>query len=427
MHVAEGVHRPDLRRARVRSPRDRRARPRRPGAGRVRVGRRHRRAAGRDHVRPGLRTDSTSATFEFSANASNPAYECSLDAGEWTPCTSPKTYNGLLMAPHTFEVRVLVPEGRRSRRSRSTRGRSPSSTRPRRPSSSGHPAVPSISTTRDVRDRERRGRLDLRVLARQRRVRALPGSGRLHRPGRRPAHVQGARDRRGRQRGPDAGELDVDGRGRPDGAGDDAPGPPGCRDDAGRRGLHLRLQRARLDLRVLARHEPFASCESPVAYTDLALGEHTFRIRATDAHGNVEAPQSYTWNVILDTVPPETTLRAGRPTRRSRPPRRSASWQASSTQRSSAHSTRAVRRVRLADGVHGPRGRPAHVRGARGRPRRQRGSVARELRLDGRGDAGHGGARGEDPDEPGRSEPVHDRGVHVRLRGRRDVRVLARR
>ena len=60
--------------------------------------------------KPALRTDETSATFVFSADAMNPAYECSLDAGEWSPCTSPKTYNGLLLAPHTFEVRVLVPE-----------------------------------------------------------------------------------------------------------------------------------------------------------------------------------------------------------------------------------------------------------------------------------------------------------------------------
>ena len=53
VHLAAGLHRPDLRRARVRSPRDRRTRPRRSGAGRVRVGRRHRRAARRHHVRPG--------------------------------------------------------------------------------------------------------------------------------------------------------------------------------------------------------------------------------------------------------------------------------------------------------------------------------------------------------------------------------------
>ncbi len=53
VHLAAGLHRPDLRRARLRSPRDRRTRPRRPGAGRVRVGRRHRRAARRHHVRPG--------------------------------------------------------------------------------------------------------------------------------------------------------------------------------------------------------------------------------------------------------------------------------------------------------------------------------------------------------------------------------------
>jgi large repetitive protein len=58
--------------------------------------------------------------------------------------------------------------------------------------------------------------------------------------------------------------------------------------------------------------EPFAPCSSPMEYT-VELGAHEFRVRASDAHGNVENPAaSYSWRVILDTVPPETTLQ-GRP------------------------------------------------------------------------------------------------------------------
>ena len=38
--------------------------------------------------------------------------------------------------------------------------------------------------------------------------------------------------------------------------------------------------------------EPFASCSSPVEYSGLALGDHVFRVRATDARGNVETPVS---------------------------------------------------------------------------------------------------------------------------------------
>ena len=58
--------------------------------------------------------------------------------------------------------------------------------------------------------------------------------------------------------------------------------------------------------------EPLAPCESPMEYT-VELGDHVFRVRATDLNGNVETPVSYPWSVILDTVPPETTLHARPP------------------------------------------------------------------------------------------------------------------
>ncbi len=56
--------------------------------------------------------------------------------------------------------------------------------------------------------------------------------------------------------------------------------------------------------------EPFASCASEIAYTDLNPGEHTFVVRATDLAGNSDeddSEASYTWTI---TPPP----RAYRPT-----------------------------------------------------------------------------------------------------------------
>ena len=51
----------------------------------------------------------------------------------------------------------------------------------------------------------------------------------------------------------------------------------------------------------------FAPCTSGVSFSGLSQGDHTFRVRAIDAAGNVDdTPASYTWNV--DTVRPDTTI-----------------------------------------------------------------------------------------------------------------------
>ena len=54
----------------------------------------------------------------------------------------------------------------------------------------------------------------------------------------------------------------------------------------------------------------FSARSSPVVVGGLADGEHTFRVRALDAVGNVDAtPASWTWRV--DTIRPDTTITSG--------------------------------------------------------------------------------------------------------------------
>jgi hypothetical protein len=65
---------------------------------------------------------------------------------------------------------------------------------------------------------------------------------------------------------------------------------------------------------------PAAACGSPITYTSLADGRHTFVVSTTDAAGNT-AQDSYVWSV--DTTAPETTL-GSRP--RSRTTRSSATF-----------------------------------------------------------------------------------------------------
>jgi large repetitive protein len=59
----------------------------------------------------------------------------------------------------------------------------------------------------------------------------------------------------------------------------------------------------------------FATCTSPVVLEGLALGEHVFRVKATDLAGNTSETVSHTWTVKApaDTTPPETTILTGPP------------------------------------------------------------------------------------------------------------------
>lgn len=51
----------------------------------------------------------------------------------------------------------------------------------------------------------------------------------------------------------------------------------------------------------------FTGCVSPVTYTNLTMGTHTFAVRVRDANGNFDpTPATRTW--IADITPPETTI-----------------------------------------------------------------------------------------------------------------------
>jgi len=55
---------------------------------------------------PTATTNSTSATFAFSANKTGSTFQCKLDTGSYTSCTSPTNYTSLTEGSHTFTVQA---------------------------------------------------------------------------------------------------------------------------------------------------------------------------------------------------------------------------------------------------------------------------------------------------------------------------------
>jgi len=56
-------------------------------------------------------SNSSSATFEFTCNESDCTFECKLDDGQYSPCSSPKIYENLSEQVHTFYVYAIDSAG----------------------------------------------------------------------------------------------------------------------------------------------------------------------------------------------------------------------------------------------------------------------------------------------------------------------------
>jgi CSLREA domain-containing protein len=180
---------------------------------------------------PAATTTSTEATFTFSASETGSAFVCSLDGTALTGCASPAHLTGLAVGSHTFEVRAIDPAGNIDPTSASytwTIEPPRDTTAPETTINSGPPATTTSTDASFTFSTNEEG---------------------------------------------STFECSLDGA-------------------------------------------AFTACPSPIVYTGLAVGTHTFDVRATDLAGNTDAtPASFSWTIEPppDTTAPETTINSGPP------------------------------------------------------------------------------------------------------------------
>jgi hypothetical protein len=56
---------------------------------------------------PSNPTNETTASFSFTSRKSRATFQCALDGGSYSSCSSPKTYSGLAEESHTFMVKAI--------------------------------------------------------------------------------------------------------------------------------------------------------------------------------------------------------------------------------------------------------------------------------------------------------------------------------
>src|SRR5213078_2507938 len=264
---------------------------------------------------PPARSNSSSASFSFTATEAGSTFACQLDASAFAPCGSPRSYSGLADGSHSFQVRATDPTGNTDPTPASytwTVDTTPPDTTPpdttitAAPPARSNSSSASFSFTATEAGSTFACQLDASAFAPCVSPKSYSGL------------ADGSHSFQVRATDP-AGNTDptpasytwtVDTT-PPDTT--ITPAPP-ARTTSSSASFSFTATEAGSSFACQLDASAFAPCVSPRSYSGLANGSHTFQVRATDPAGNTDpTPASYTWTV--DTTPPDTTITAAPPAR----------------------------------------------------------------------------------------------------------------
>jgi hypothetical protein len=245
--------------------------------------------------KPASRTSQTSATFAFSGR-SGVTYQCALDGAGFSSCTSPKSYSGLAVGSHTFQVRARRASGEVSQAASYTwvidRTPPPAPTITSKPASLTDEAYARFAFADSEPGATFLCRLDARALSScdspQWYFDLSDGSHTFQ--------VQ-ARDAAGNTSGSTSYTWKIDTRPPPTPTLTGYPSQTTTSTSAtftftdGEAGVHYECS---LD-------DDWSACSSPKSYSGLETGRHTFAVRAVDAAGNRSNWATYSWTVTRST------------------------------------------------------------------------------------------------------------------------------
>jgi hypothetical protein len=259
---------------------------------------------------PSGATTDHSPSFGFHADEPGATFECRLDAGAWTACTSPKAYAALADGPHTFDVRATDAGGNvdLTPASRSFTLSTPDTTAPQTTIDSGPTGTITVANASFAFSADETATFECRLDGGGWSACTSPKSYGSLADGPHTFEVRATDTAGNVDATPASRSFTVD-------TGDHtAPqttidsGPSGTITVANATFAFHADETATFECRLDA--GGWSACTSPKAYAGLANGAHTFEVRATDTAGNVDAtPASRAFTVAVPSGSgPEITI-----------------------------------------------------------------------------------------------------------------------